>query len=437
LWHHVYDPERLSKAFYELRKDAAAGVDGQTAQQYAEKLEDNLRDLSDRLKRGAYRAQPVRRVYIPKPDGGQRPLGVPALEDKIVQRATAEVLNAIYEVDFQGFSYGFRQNRGPHDALDALWVAITTTKVSWVLDADIRAFFDSISHEWLVKFIKHRVADKRVVRHIQKWLNAGVLENGQCTRVEEGTPQGGSISPLLANIYLHYVLDLYVQRWKTRRATGNVVIVRFADDFILGFEIRSDAVRFLADLRQRLARFSLELHPEKTRLIEFGRFAAERRERRGVGKPETFNFLGFTHICGTTTKGRYTVRRNTIGKRLRSKLCKLKDQLRRAMHSPIPRVGKWLRAVLRGHFNYFGVPSNSDALSHFRYAVVDLWRRALRRRSQRTRITWKRMKQLAAEWLPTPRIVHPYPDQRFYRHHLRQEPGAGKPLAGICAGGAG
>jgi group II intron reverse transcriptase/maturase len=436
LWHHVYDPERLRKAFSELRKDAAAGVDRQTAQQYAEKLEDNLRDLSDRLKRGAYRAQPVRRVYIPKPDGGRRALGVPALEDKIVQRATAEVLNAIYEVDFQNFSYGFRQKRGPHDALDALWVAITTMKVSWVLDADIRAFFDSISHDWLVKFIKHRVADKRVVRHIQKWLNAGVLEDGQCMRVEEGTPQGGSISPLLGNIYLHYVLDLYVEHWRTHRAKGNVVVVRFADDFILGFEIRSDAVRFLEELRPRLAQFNLELHAEKTRLIEFGRFAAERRQRRGVGKPETFNFLGFTHICGTMKNGRYTVRRTTIRQRLHSKLRKVKEQLRRIMHSPIPRVGKWLRAVLRGHFNYFAVPLNSDSLSHFRFSVVDLWRRALRRRSQRTRITWARMKQLAAEWLPTPYISHPYPDQRFHRHHLRQEPGAGKPLAGICAGGA-
>ena len=435
LWHHVYDPERLRKAFFELRKDAAAGVDGQTVQQYAEKLEDNLQDLSDRLQRGAYRAQPVRRVYIPKPDGGHRPLGVPALEDKIVQRATAEVLNAIYEVDFLGFSYGFRKGRGQHDALDALWVAIMAKKVNWVLDADIRAFFDSIVHEWMVKFIKHRIADKRVVRHIQKWLNAGVLEDGQCTRVEEGTPQGGSISPLLANIYLHYVLDLYVQRWRTVRAKGQVVIVRFADDFILGFELQSDAERFLAELNQRLAKFSLELHPDKTRLIEFGRFAAERRQRRGEGKPETFNFLGFTHMCGTSKSGRFTVRRQTIRKRLRSKLSKLKDELRRAMHRPIPRVGKWLRSVLTGHYNYFGVPSNLASLSLFRYTVVDLWRRTLRRRSQRTRITWERMKQLAAQWLPTPHIVHPYPDQRFYRHHPRQEPGAGNPLAGICAGG--
>jgi RNA-directed DNA polymerase len=413
LWHHVYDPERLRRAYLGLKHDAAAGVDEMTWQQYAESLEANLQDLSGRLKRGAYRARPVKRVYIPKPDGRQRPIGIPALEDKLVQRATVEVLGAIYESDFRRFSYGFRPGRSQHNALDALSVALTAKKVNWVLDADIRAFFDSISHEWLVRFLEHRIADKRVVRHIQKWLSAGVLEDGKVHTAEVGTVQGGSISPLLANVYLHYVLDLFVQRWRRREAQGVVIVVRFADDFILGFEKHSDAVRFLVELRARLEKFNLELHPHKTRLIEFGRYAAERRERRGKGKPGTFDFLGFTHFCGKKRDGRFVVGRKTIRKRLRAKLGLLKEQLRRTMHSPIPQVGKWLAAVLRGHYNYFGVPGNIESLSTFRFVLVDLWRRTLRRRSQRTCITWARMKKLAARWLPTPRIVHPYPDQRL------------------------
>lgn len=413
LWHHVYDPQRLREAFLGLRREAAAGVDGQSWGQYAEDLESKLQDLSERLRRGAYRARPVERVYIPKPDGRKRPIGIPALEDKIVQRACVEVLQAIYEVDFLGFSYGFRPGRNQHQALDALTVAITTKKVNWLLDADIRAFFDSISHEWLVRFIEQRIADKRVVRHIQKWLGAGVMEDGTWRSTEQGTVQGGSVSPLLANIYLHYVLDLYVQRWRGTSAQGGVVFVRYADDFIMGFEKHSDAVQFLGELRARLAKFNLELHPQKTRLIEFGRFAAERREKKDKGKPETFDFLGFTHICGKKRDGRFAVRRKTIRKRLRAKLLELKDKLRRAINTPIPQVGKWLASVLRGHYNYYGVPLNSEALAIFHRGVVKLWRQVLRRRSQRARITWERMGAIAAQWLPTPRIVHPYPDQRF------------------------
>lgn len=415
LWHHVYDPQRLREAYLGLRRDAAVGVDAVTWQQYGEGLEEKLQDLSERLRRGAYRARPVRRVSIPKPDGRQRLLGVPALEDKLVQRATVEVLQAIYEVDFLGFSYGFRPGRSPHSALDALSVAITSRKVNWLLDADLRAFFDSLSHEWLMRFLEQRIADERVLRHIHKWLGAGVLlENGQREQSSRGTVQGGSISPLLANVYLHYALDLFIQRWRATCAQGEVVFVRYCDDFVVGFEHHSDAVRLLEELRVHLAQFCLELHPEKTRLIEFGRFAAERRARRSKGKPETFDFLGFTHFCGKRRDGRFELRRKTIGKRLRAKLFSLNDQLRRAMHSPIPRVGKWLASVLRGHYNYFGVPGNFDALSTFRLRVVDLWRRTLRRRSQRSRITWERMEQLAARWLPTPRIVHPYPDQRLH-----------------------
>lgn len=415
LWHHVYDPQRLRQAYLGLRRDAAEGVDAVTWQEYGMDLEAKLQDLSERLKRGAYRARPVRRVHIPKPDGKLRPIGVPALEDKLVQRATVEVLEAIYEVDFLGFSYGFRPGRSPHHALDALSVAITHRKVNWLLDADLQAFFDSLSQEWLVRFLQQRIADERVVRHIQKWLGAGVLlQDGQLEYSSRGTVQGGSISPLLANVYLHYALDLFVQRWRAAQAEGQVIFVRYCDDFVVGFEHYSDAVRFLQELRVHLAQFCLELHPKKTRLIEFGRFAAERRARRGEGKPETFDFLGFTHFCGKRRDGRFELKRKTIRKRLRAKLLSLKDQLRRAMHSPIPRVGQWLASVLRGHFNYFGVPGNFEALSTFRLRVVDLWRRTLRRRSQRSRITWERMEQLAARWLPTPHIVHPYPDQRLH-----------------------
>jgi RNA-directed DNA polymerase len=413
LWHHVYNPERLKEAYFGLKRAAAPGVDGQTWQQYGENLEGNLRDLSDRLARGAYQAKPVRRVYIPKADGRQRPIGVPVLEDKIVQRATVEVLNAVYEEDFLGFSYGFRPERHQHHALDALTVGLTAKKVNWVLDADIRGFFDSIAHEWLVKFVEHRIADQRVLRHLKKWLKAGVLEEGQWRRTEEGTPQGGSISPLLANIYLHYVLDLWVVSWRKKVARGEVIVVRFADDFIVGFQHHDDAKRFLEDLQGRLAKFSLELHADKTRLIEFGRFAADRRARSGQGKPETFDFLGFTHMCSITRKGKFMVRRKTIAKRLHKKLIAIKDELRRRLHEPIAVTGKWLASVLRGHFNYFGVPYNYPAISTFHFHVVGLWRRSLLRRSQKAKMLWKHMKQLVARWLPKPHITHPYPDQRL------------------------
>ena len=414
LLHHVYDPETLRQAYLSLKRDAAAGVDGETWRHYGESLEDNLQDLSGRLKRGAYRAKPVRRVYIPKADGRQRPLGVTALEDKIVQRATVEVLNAIYEVDFVGFSYGFRPGRSQHQALDALYAGLLTQKVNWVLDIDIRGFFDAIDHGWLVKFLEHRIADQRVVRLVQKWLNAGVLEEGKRTRVEEGTPQGGSASPLLANIYLHYVFDLWVQAWRRKQTQGDVIVVRFADDIVLGFQYASDAKRFRQELAERLGKFRLELHPDKTRLLEFGPFAAENRKRRGEGKPETFDFLGLTHICGKKrSNGRFTVRRQTIRKRLQAKLGEVKAELRRRMHDPIPMVGQWLRSVVGGHLRYYGVPTNSPALRMFRSRVGWLWHRALSRRSQNGHIRWDRMKRLIARWLPPARIYHPYPLRRL------------------------
>jgi len=414
LLHHIYDLNRLRAAYLALKRDAAAGVDGETWQHYGEALESNLRDLSERLARGAYRAKAVRRAYIPKTDGRQRALGVTALEDKIVQRATVEVLNAIYETDFVGFSYGFRPRRSPHHALDALYVGLTTKKVNWVLDLDIRGFFDTIDHGWLVKFIEHRIADRRVVRLIQKWLNAGVLEDGKRLQVEDGTPQGGSASPLLANVYLHYVFDLWVQQWRLKRAHGEVIVVRFADDIVLGFQYRADAEQFWREVSKRFAKFGLELHPDKTRLIEFGRFADQNRRQRGQGKPETFNFLGFTHMCGKTRKnGRFTVLRQTLRTRLQAKLHEVKAELRRRMHHPIREQGAWVRSVVGGHIRYFGVPTNAQALWIFRYEVARRWWRTLRRRSQRHPLSWERMRRHIDRWLPPAHVCHPYPNQRL------------------------
>ena len=413
LLHHVYDIERLRKAYREAKRDAAAGIDGETWQHYGQDLEAHLRDLSDRLKRGAYRAKPVRRTYIPKADGRQRPLGVPTLEDKIVQRAVVEVLNSIYETDFLGFSYGFRPGRSPHHALDALSAGLMTRKVNWVLDADIRSFFDTLEHEWLVKFVEHRVADQRVVRLIQKWLNAGVLEDGKRIVSEVGAVQGGSISPLLANIYLHYVFDLWLQRWRQTQARGEVIAVRFADDFTVGFEHRHEAEQFLAELRERFAKFGLELHPDKTRLIPFGR-KADREWRAGRGeKPGTFNFLGFTHSSGKTRKGGFTVLRQTMRKRWQAKLQAVKAELRQRMHLPVPEQGAYLRSVVQGHVRYFGVPFNGPSIGLFRRGAAWLWWRVLKRRSQTHHLSWQRMQTYIQRWLPPARICHPYPLVRF------------------------
>jgi group II intron reverse transcriptase/maturase len=414
LFHHIYAPEALRTAYLCLKREAAPGVDGETWRHYGEALEDNLQDLSHRLKQGAYRAMPVRRVYIPKADGRLRPLGVTALEDKIVQRAAVEVMNAIYETDFLGFSYGFRPRRSQHNALDALYTGLLTKKVDWVLDLDIRGFFDAISHEWLVKFIEHRIADRRVVRLIQKWLNAGVLEDGKRIRMEEGTPQGGSASPLLANIYLHYVFDLWAQAWRQKQAHGDVIVVRYADDIVVGFQNEADAKQFRVELAERFGKFGLEPHPDKTRLIEFGPFAVRNRKRRGEGKPETFDFLGFTHICGKKrSNGYFTVIRQTIRKRQQAKLNSVKAELRQRMHAPIQDTGKWLRSVVSGHIRYYGVPMNSHALSTFRFKVGWLWHRALSRRSQNGRVTWDRMRRLIDRWLPPVRVYHPYPLRRM------------------------
>jgi group II intron reverse transcriptase/maturase len=423
LLHHV-NVDLLTDAYLWLKRSAAPGVDGVTWQEYAQDFEANIGDLHARIHRGAYRALPSRRKYIAKPDGRQRPLGIAALEDKIVQRALVEVLNAIYEEDFCGFSYGFRPGRSQHDALDALATAITRTKVNWIYDADIRSFFDSVSHDWLVRFAEHRIGDPRVIRLIRKWLKAGVMEDGVLTPTEEGTPQGAVASPLLANLYLHYVFDLWAQRWRHHHAQGNVIFVRYADDIVAGFEHKADAQRFHADLQQRMEKFALSLHPDKTRLIEFGRFAARDRAQRGLGKPETFDFLGFTHICGRSRKGAFQLKRKSRRDRMRAKLRAIKEELRRRMHDPIQQQGRWLGLVVRGYFAYHAVPTNVASLSAFRQHVVDLWRRALTRRSQKDRTTWCRIAVLAAEFLSAPRILHPWPDARFAVTHPRWEPGA-------------
>jgi len=423
LLHHV-TVDLLREAFYALKRKAAPGVDGLRWQDYEAGLEDNLRDLHTRVHRGAYRALPVRRRYIPKPGGKQRPLGIAALEDKIVQRAVVEVLNAIYEEDFLGFSYGFRPGRSQHDALDALAVGICNTPVNWILEVDIRSFFDSVSQDWLVRFLEHRIGDQRIIRLVRKWLKAGVLEDGEWSVSDEGTPQGAVASPLLANVYLHYVFDLWAARWRRREARGNVIIVRYADDIVVGFEHEADARRFWEVMRSRFEQFSLALHPDKTRLLEFGRHAAANRMRRGLGKPETFTFLGFIFICGKSRRGAFQLQRKTRRDRMRAKLREIKEQLQRRMHEPIPEQGRWLKQVVSGFFAYHAVPTNSRALSAFRHYVTDRWRRTLRRRSQKDGMTWERIAKIADAWLPQPRILHPWPEQRFAVRHPRWEPSA-------------
>lgn len=413
LMHHITE-DLLRSAYITLNRSAAAGVDDVTWREYGKKLKEHLPALHERVQSGRYRAMPSKRIWIPKPDGRKRPIGIAVLEDKIVQQAVAMVLNQIFEVDFLGFSYGFRPKRNPHNALDAVWVGIKKRKVNWVLDADIKGFFDAISHEWLLKFLEHRIADQRLLRLCRKWLRAGVSEAGQWSKTDVGTPQGAVISPVLANLYLHHVLDLWTDAWR-KTARGDVIIVRYADDFVMGFQYRNEADLFLQQLQERMAKFGLELHQEKTRLIEFGRFAAANRSKRGVGKPATFDFLGFTHICAKTKRGnRFTIRRKTIAKRLRAKVKKMKEGIRLRMHDPIPEQGQWLRAVVLGHLNYYAVPGNKQSTDAFRTAAMREWLHALRRRSQKARsLTWKRFQRLVRTWLPSSKVKHPYPTQRL------------------------
>ena len=418
LLHHL-TVDLLRGSFYSLKRKAAPGVDGVTWQEYETGLEDRLVDLHSRVHRGAYRAMPSRRVYIEKEDGRKRPLGVAALEDKIVQQAVVTILNQIYEEDFLGFSYGFRPGRSQHQALDALSYALLRKRVNYVLDADIRGFFDNLDKSWLIKFVEHRVADPRILRLIQKWLNAGVMEEGRWSETKTGTPQGSVISPTLANIYLHYVFDLWVDAWRKKCAQGDVIVVRYADDTVLGFQHQAEADRFLEDLRERLKKFGLELHPDKTRRIEFGRFAEQNRKRKGDGKPETFDFLGFTHISGKDRNGNFTVKRRTIRKRMRAKLREIKQQLYQRMHDPVAQTGEWLKSVVQGYFNYHAVPGNTGSLRVYRVRVIRLWRRTLLRRSQKHRLTWTRLIRLVERWVPKPRPLHPYPERRFAASYLR------------------
>jgi len=422
LLHHL-SVDLLRDSFYALKRQAAPGVDGVRWKEYEAGLEGRLADLHSRIHRGAYRAQASRRVYIPKADGRQRSLGIAALADKIVQQAVVTILNEIYEVDFQGFSYGFRPGRSPHQALDALSVGLHRKRVKWVLDADIRGFFDQMSHEWTMKFVRHRVADHRILRLIQKWLKAGVSEDGQWSETKVGTPQGAVVSPLLANVYLHYVFDLWVEAWRKKVAQGDVIVVRYADDLVVGFESRAEAERFLKEFRERLAKFGLELHAEKTRLIEFGRYAAPNREKRGEGTPETFTFLGFTHYCGKRRKdGAFIVRRETAKKRLVAKLQAIKTELKRRRHEPVASVGAWLQKVSSGYYQYHAVPGNLDRLQLFRWRLRWLWYRVLSRRSQRSRLSMDRLNRIIDRWIPVPRVLHPYPMQRFDASHPRREP---------------
>jgi len=419
LLHHV-NVDLLRSSYDSLKKQAAAGVDGVTWEEYGEGLEDRLTDLHGRIHRGAYRAKPSRRVWIPKADGRQRPLGIAALEDKVVQHAVGKVLSQIWEEDFLGFSYGFRPGRSQQDALDALSVGITQKKVNWVLDLDIRSFFDKVGHDWMVKFVEHRIGDTRIVRLIQKWLKAGVMEDGQWFETKEGTPQGSVISPILANLYLHYVLDVWAKAWREKVARGDMTVVRYADDAVLGFQHREEAERFLEQLRERLRKFGLELHPDKTRLIEFGRFAAERRKRRGEGKPETFNFLGFTHICGRSHgTGYFTVYRKTIGKRMAAKLKEIRRELERRRHASIVETREWLKTVVRGYFQYHALPDNQQRMRQFRGDVLRGWLRQLRRRSPRSHWTWERFLERLGNAIPAVEILHPWPRQRFAARHSR------------------
>lgn len=412
LLHHINE-ELLLESFKELNPKAVAGIDGVTKGDYEQGLEKNIKDLLGRVHRGAYRAKPSKRGYIPKSDEGLRPLGIASLEDKLLQRALTKVLNAIYEEDFLGFSYGFRPHRNPHQALGALGAGIGRKKINYVLDADIRGFFDNMLREWIVKFVEHRVGDTRVLRLIKKWLSAGVIEGTNWEKTKAGSPQGASISPLLANVYLHYVFDLWAHNWRQKYAQGDIVLVRYADDFVVGFEYQEEALQFKTALAERLAKFGLELHPEKTRIIEFGRNAWNNRKRRGAGKPETFDFLGFTHMCAKSKRGGFWIRRKTIKKRFRRALQKVKEGLKLRMHAGIQVQGKWLQRVGVGYFNYHAIPGNTDTLRQWRKQVARYWFQILRRRSHKDKTRWQWFGPVANYWLPPARARLPWLEARF------------------------
>lgn len=414
LLHHI-TLDCLSQAFYHLNKQAAKGVDEQDWHSYAEGLAQHLPRLHQQVQSGRYRAQAIKRVWIPKADGSQRPIGITSIEDKIVQQAVVWVLEAIYEQDFLGFSYGFRPNRSQHQALDAVYMAISVKKVGWIIDADLKAFFDTLNHDWMMRFLEHRIADRRVLRLIKGWLTAKVQDGKQSQKSSLGTPQGGVISPLLANIYLHYVLDLWLQQWRKRRSRGDVYIVRYADDFIIGCQYRDDADGLLHAIKQRFAKFALSLNEQKTKLIEFGRFAGQNRAQRGQSKPDTFDFLGFTHACGEAlSSGKFMLKRYTIKKKARAFLARVKAFIRNGIcYSPYA-VGNKLKQILTGYFNYFAIPGNQACIGMIRTEVCKYWLRTLRRRSQKGRtFNWQRLKGLVMLFIPHTRVRHPYPNQRL------------------------
>ncbi len=413
LLHHI-TIDLLKQSYFALKRNAAPGIDGVTWRAYGENLDDKLKDLHDRMHKGSYRTRPAKRTYVPKADGSQRPLSVWCVEDKIVQQAVVKVLEAIYEADFVGISYGFRPGRSQHDALDALHAGILRRRVNWVLDADIQGFFDAMAHSWIVRFLKHRIADKRILRLIVKWLKVGIFEDGRVTSCSCGAPQGAVISPLLANVYLHYAYDLWVHRWRRTMATGDVIVIRYADDTIVGFQHEHEARTFLEDLKERLGLFDLTLHPAKTRLIRFGRHAIKQRQRRGEGKPETFDFLGFTHFCTRSRKwGSFVIGRKTIKKRMIATLRTIKIELRRRMHDSIAKTGAWVARVLRGHLNYFAVSGNDPSLWWFFKEVRWRWLKTLKRRSQKAFLNWERFTSLTDRFFPPIRVLHPLPCHRF------------------------
>lgn len=419
LLHHV-TPELLRESFLQLKREAAAGVDKVTWGEYRKNIVELIPDLHERVHKGSYRARPVRRTYIEKSGGRKRPLGIAALEDKIVQRAVVTVLSQIYENDFKGFSYGFREGRSPHDALDALYVGIERRKVNWILDADIEGFFDNIEHEWMMKFVEHRIGDKRILRLIRKWMKTGYIEDGKRVRQEVGIPQGTVISPLLANIFLHYTFDLWAERWRKKKAKGNVIIIRYADDIVIGFQYHQEGQRLRKELGERLRKFGLDLHGEKTRMIEFGRYAESNRRKRGEGKPETFEFLGFMHICSRNKRGGFFIRRRTNKKRFRKKCREVKKEIRRRMHEEVEATGKWLCSVIVGHQNYYAVPGNMTMVKEFYNQTVTAWLRTLRRRSHKGQnLTWERYNKKKDRLIPKVRLVHPFPNVRFDAKHSR------------------
>jgi RNA-directed DNA polymerase len=413
LLHHITF-DLLKQSYLSLERDSAPGIDGVTWQAYGENLEAKLTALHDRIHKGSYRARPARRTYIPKADGSRRPLSIWCLEDKIVQQAVGTVLEAIYEEDFVGFSYGFRPGRGQHDALDALHVGILRRRVNWVLDADIQGFFDAMSHSWIIRFLEHRIADQRILRLVAKWLKVGIVEDGRVTRGTRGAPQGAVISPILANVYLHYVYDLWAHRWRQTKASGDMIVVRYADDTIVGFLHEDEAKVFLHDLQERMRAFELALHPDKTRLIRFGRYAVKQREKLGEGKPETFDFLGFTHFgTRSRTGGSFVIGRKTIKKRMRAKLKAIKVELRKSMHNPIAKTGAWVKQMLQGHLNYFAVAGNDKSLWWFFNEVRWLWLKSLKRRSQNARLSWEKFTRLVDRFFPPIKVLHPLPCHRF------------------------